>query len=436
MLRRTSAILLVLLLAMPAIGLAIEKTMMRKADTIKIEGKNLDALYGAGPENIGLFAKQNGALVPVPFQIDQRNAKGELTFPHGVKKIADSDPTFDANDELWLMAADCGDKADTGEMPVGATAVVEIELTDPVDRGQGWVYVAAFADSAPRSSVDYVRYDAKANVIYARNYTMGFSTKAPIAIGHLSLTPQGGGNNTNQVDRLKIRFSAETLGGIVAIAKNEDGFTSDVIAYIDGPIRVIRRTKNRQTLFWKIPTPSAILDNIYYANMFEFPTRVDLPFDVDTFLEKPKFVVSTDSLCSIPGRIFLNEKNPNPVQVDGKMSPEEKALNKNAYKWMVVAQTGQYKGGWMNRLVYDKKSTPVIPKLYYVDDISQADPPEEEPGQCGDVGYSLDNLEEVEKGVLRLTSVMYNIPSFDSGKVPTYLNILDHPIQVSATTIK
>ena len=68
------------------------------------------------------------------------------------------------------------------------------------------------------------------------------------------------------------RIAGIVILGLVAIL---------VVAWIDGPIRVVRRTKNRQTLFWKIPTPSATLDNIYYANAFEFPTRVDLPFDVD-----------------------------------------------------------------------------------------------------------------------------------------------------------
>ncbi len=90
----------------------------------------------------------------------------------------------------------------------------------------------------------------------------------------------------------------------------------------------------------------------------------------------------------------------------------------------------------MNRLLYDKKSTPAVPKLYYMDDASSLDPPEEDPGQCGEVGYTLENLIEVSKGVLRLTSVMYNIPKFDQSKIQDYLNILDRPVRVEAIQVR
>ena len=427
---------LFMLLLLPAVADAQQKTMNRAADPIIVKGAKLQSLGGFPVGNIGAFAWVGQKLEPIPFQIDQLNEKGSLVFPNGPSKSADPDPSFDANDELLFMVSDCGDKALAGDMPADAKAAVELKLTDPADGGAGWVYVIGFDAPAPRSAVDYVRYDPVGNMIHAKNYTMGFSKKAPIAIGRLSLTPEGGGDNTNQVDRLKVRFSARVLGGMVTIDKNEDGFTSKVIAWIDGPVRIVRRTKNRQTLFWKIPTPSAILDNIYYYNIFEFPTRVDLPFDVDTFLSEPRFRVSTDSLCSIPGRVYLNEKNPKPVKIDGTMSPEEKSLDKSPYKWMVVAQTGKNKGAWMNRLLYEKDKTPAVPMLYYNDDMTRADGPEEEQGECGDVGYELQNLEKVGKGVLRLTSVMYNIPDYEQSKIQTYLNILDRPVRVTASVVK
>ncbi len=431
---RLLAVAIVLLIfACPAFA----KTMTRQADVVIVKGAKLTGLTGQPVDNIGLFAASGGSLLPMPFQIDERNEAGDLVLPSGPEGFNDPNPNFDSDDELLFMVKDAGGKAATTALPADALAVVEIELTDPADGGKAYAYALAFGSSSVKSDIDYVRYDAAKNTIYAKNYTMGFSAEAPIAIGHLSLTPAGGGNNTNQADRLKIRFSSKLSVGDFRIAKDESGFKSKVVAWIDGPIRVVRRTKNRQTLFWKIPTPSATLDNIYYANAFEFPTRVDLPFDVDLFLKKPKFRVSTDSLCSIKGRIWMNEKNPNPVAIDGVMSEAEKKLVTSPYKWMVVAQTAEgTKGAWMNRLIYDKSSTPAVPRLYYNDDMSKPDPPETEPGQCGDVGYELANLEKVEKGVLELTSVMYNIPEFEKSKIDSYLNILDKPLEVSATTLR
>lgn len=409
----------------------------RTADVVIVNGEELPAVTGRPLDQVGLYAVAGGSLLPVPFQIDQRNEEGDLVFPNGEATSSDPDPTFDSDDELLFMVRDAGEKADAAALPADALAAAEIMVTDPVDGGTAYAYAVAFGSTAVKSDVDYVRYDPARNTIYAKNYTMGFSEEAPIAIGHLSLTPEGGGNNTNQADRLKVRFYAKLSVGDFEIKKDENGFTSKVIAWIDGPIRIVRRTKNRQTLFWKIPTPSAILDNIYYGNAFEFPTRVDLPFDVDTFLKNPTFRVSTDSLCSIPGRIWMNEKNPEPVAIDGVMSEGEKSLNKRPYKWMIVAQTAEgTKGAWMNRLLYDKHATPAVPLLYYNDDMSKPDPPETEPGQCGNVGYELENLEKVEKGVLNLTSIMYNIPDFDKSKIERYLNILDKPLQLKVKTIR
>jgi len=412
-----------------------KKTISREGDPVIVTGGKLQGILGLPIRNIGLFAVQSEKLKPVPFQIDQRDSLDRLVLPVGPSKGIDDLPDFDQNDELVFMAKDSGGQASPDMEPAGATIIIEVTLTDPVNDSKGWVYVVAFGKPAPKSKVDYVRYDPRKNIIYAKNYTMGFSAKAPIAIGHLSLTKAGGGNGVNQADRLKIRFRASAMKGMVQIDKNENGFKSKVIAWTDGPVRVIRRTKNRQTLFLKIPTPSAYLDNIYYYNGFEFPTRIDLPFDVDTFLSDPYFRVSTDSLCNGQGRLFFNENNPNPVKVDGVMSPEEKNLNKDPYKWMIVTGTGSYKGGWMNRLLYDR-SSPVIPKLYYMDDKGHPDPPEDDPGQCGDVGYTLENLEKVKKGVLNLTSVMYNIPRFEKSDIQKYLNIIDRPIRIKTSQVK
>ena len=412
--------------------MANDKTLERTADPVLVSGRNLGALFGHSLDKIGLYAFIEGAFVPVPFQVDQRNAKGKLVFTNGKHAGKDNDPAFDLNDDLVFMVADCGDRSSIDNLPAGVQRAVELTVMDPVNKQKGWVYALAFSEKVKRSGVDYVRYDGTQNMIYAQNYSMGFSKDAPIAIGHLAMTKAGGGEGDNQADRLKIRFSAKIMG--VLIEKDEEGFTSEVVAWIDGPVRVVRRTKNRQTIFWKIPTPSVYLDNIYYANVFEFPTRVDMPFDVKTFISNPRFRISTDTLCSVPDRIYLNEKNPQPVSIDGKMSEAELKLDKSPFSWMIIAQQG--KGGWLNRILYDKKSTPAVPYLYYMDDSSSLDPPESDPGQCGEVGYTLENLIDVSKGILRLTSVMYNIPKFDSSKIQSYLNILDHPVRVDTTQIR
>jgi len=228
---------------------------------------------------------------------------------------------------------------------------------------------------------------------------------------------------------LKVRFSATTLGGMVKIDKNENEFVSRTLGWIDGPVRIVRATAN-QMMLWKIKTPSAYLYNIYYVNSFEFPTEVNLPFNPAAVMSDIRFRVTSDGLCGQKGKLFYNSNNLAGMVIDGAMSDAENKLNLNPYKWSAV--TGPHNSyAWINRLVYDAAATPAVPMLYYRDDRASLDNPEDDPGQCGEVGYSLINLEKVKKGKLRLLSIMYNAPQFSLNKVNRYMQILDRPLKVN-----
>ena len=411
------------------------KTLSRTADVVIIKAAGFGPLLGRPISSLRAYAAGPQGFKPIPYQIDERDAKNRLVFPYGPKAGKDEDNgLLDANDELVFMIKDAGGKADPSEFPKGYSAAVTIDITDPIDGGKSWVYLLDFNSPPPPSPIDYVRFDPVNNMIYAANYVMGFDKKAPIGIGYLALTPEGGGNGKNYIDRLKIRFKATTLGGTVKIDRNEEQFTCKVVAWIDGPVRVIRHTENRMILILNIPTPSAMLDNVYYFNHFEFPTEVSIPFDVDTLISNPEFRVSTDALCSAAGMTFRNEKNPKPVLIDGVMSEEEKKLDHSKYKWMAVTVPPPNKGAWINWLIYDKK-TGALPELFYADDKTTLDPPENEPGQCCNVGYMLKGMSKMKKGVLRLNSIMYNIPVFTEDKITEYLNILDHPLIATVGSI-
>ena len=428
--KRTFSLFLSLAVLFSA-GDAAAKTLHRTVDAVVLTARGCGPLLGRPISSLRAYAMAASGLAPIPLQIDERNAKGQLVFPFGPKAGKDEDGgRLDANDEIVFMARDAGDPADKTSFPAGWQAAVSLEITDPVDGGKAWVYLLAFDNPPPPAAADYVRYDPANNMIYATNYTMGFDKKAPIGIGYLALTPQGGGDGKNYVDRLKIRFTANMFGGRLKFERNEEEFTCKVVAWIDGPVRVIRHTQNRVLVLLNIPSPSAMLDNVYYANQFEFPTEVSVPFDPRTVISDPRFTVTTDALCGFPGGTYRNEKNPRPVTIDGVMSPEEKALDRSPYKWMVATMMPPYRGAWLNRVAFDKRFG-VSPNLFYLDDRNAADPPENDPGQCGNVGYTIDIMIDPKKGDLRGNSVMYNIPDFSDDQIPGILNILDRPLVVT-----
>ena len=86
------------------------------------------------------------------------------------------------------------------------------------------------------------------------------------------------------------------------------------------------------------------------------------------------------------------------------------------------------------------------PRLYYNDDISQPDPPEDHPGHYGDIGFMKevdefvkglpDALPKFENGIYRMTSLIYCIPGYELGDEVRYLNIMDDPLLVTVEQTK
>ncbi len=411
------------------LGAANPKTLKRSEDPVIVTGKAMPGALGWPVAQTRLFAVKNGQARAVPFQVDEVKSNGKFALTYGPKRSTE-DGLIDENDQLVFMVVDAGDQGGAESLPPGFDAAVELQLNDPVDGGRAWAYLARYPQNAPPlSPLDYVRFDNARTRVDTSRYAMGFHPRATMSIGLLATKPAGGGTGENVVDRLKIRASAEIRGGLGLVERNEEEFFSQTIGWIDGPVRVIRSTSNQVRAIATIKSPSAYLDNIYYFNAFEFPLELFLPFNPGMLSNNPKVRVSTDGLCSLPpGNTFYNSRNLQGVTVDGAMSEAEQKLDLAPYEWSVV-QDRNKKAAWINRLLYDHAS-PAKPLLYYRDDRTHAEPPEDEPGECGDIGYQLLYLDQVRRGRLTLTSVLYQSNNFSLGRVQEYMNILDQKLQV------
>ena len=398
-------------------------------DPIVIPGRVLKPMLGEQITNLRLITwRTKSGPQPAPFQIDERDPEGKFVF----RGSSDNDKgALDANDELVFMARDAGHRIPREKWPASARRGMEIELTDPVDGGMAWVYLFAFDPAAAPdlSRTDYVQCKKNNRIIDARNYIAGFSKKAPMALNVLGIRKAGGGPDKDIMDRLKVRFHAESLLGIV-IDRNEEDFTAKVLGVIDGPVRVIRSTSNRMVLIGKLPTPSSVSEQVFYYNSFEFPITIDVPVDLKNFFRNTWLRITSESAFP-PQTYFYNQRNRDGVPVDGKMSPEEYKLDRGSYSWQVVAaQAPPNTGAWLNRLVFDQKKTPAVVGLYYMDDEERPDPPDEVPGQIGNLGYELKDLENLGAGQHPIKTYMYNMESYQPGQEKQVLNILDNPLKI------
>lgn len=425
-----------ILLATSIVACAAPKTksFSRQADPVIIKGEKLTPLLGKPIANIRLYASNGKSMTPIPFQIDERNDDGSLVFPFGPKPSADSDNgLLDKNDELVFMAMDLGPGAAKKKIfPAGWSKAVEIKVSDPLNGSSAFAAAFYFSNPPKRSPVDYVSISSDGNRVDARNFFMTFSKDAPIGFDSLGITPAGGGNGKSSVDKLKIRVKTVLRLMKNPIHKSENDFESEMVAFIDGPVRVVRRTINKMMIIWKIASPGSAIDNVFYYNAFEFPTEVMVPFDIGMLASEFRFRISTDGNENQMGKIFLNEKNPVGVTLDGRMSDREKNLDLSPYKWSVVYGTEKGNtGAWINRLEF-LDDIEAVPRLYYADDIRAAEAPENVPGQFGAMGYDVAKMETVKKGSWRITSFMYNKPTYKPGDEKEFLNILDHPLKSTA----
>lgn len=438
--------LLLLILAFSAGGAGTEggeiRTLLRESDAVILKGKNAGPFRDQPIKRLRVYAVKQGRATPIPFQVDEKNADGDFVFPNGKEKNPEEgDGRFNGNDELVIMARDLGDELPgPAILPAGFDRAAELLLRDPVDAGRGFAYLLSFSGTAPSCSPeDYVNINPATSRISALHYTLGFSKKAPMAMDELRVTPAGGGDNVDYCDRLKARLHVK-IGG-VRIDKNEEDFTNEMVAWIDGQVRVVRRTRSRLILLWNLESPSAKLDNIYYYNSFSFPTEVYLPIDLGFLVSEPHFRVSVDSPRLSGQRRYRNSLYPEGVIQDGKMSEQEKKLanDPRPFSWSstgTVGPDGKDHGAWFNRLLVQGDNPQWKPRVFYIDDEKHADPPDEEFGSYGNAGYQISGLTNLSRGVYRLESVMYSVPVFDPSLVPLYMRILDQPLQLEMKTIR
>jgi len=323
--------------ASPSTPLKVEpRSIEREHNPVKISCSSIPRFHGEPVEQCRLYAVQNCEYVPVPFQIDEVDAKGLYVLPKGKRPNRDRgkragrrelEGLVDDNDELVFMARDLGDRALEPTLLPGATMSAEIEVADPLTEGRGWVYLFIFPDPPAPSSRDYVRFAPEEDRVYAEFFTLGYSpVKDLVYTDYLSVTPAAGGDGKNLIDRMNIRFTASILLRSITFSRHEDDFTSEIIAYKDGPVRVMRRVGNHMRLVLGLESPEVIAYSVYYRNAIESPNTFHLPFDMKTFVKSVEFYGGTDYRNNCACMTFYTSDAPDGVVVDGRMSDREKEL--------------------------------------------------------------------------------------------------------------
>ncbi len=415
------------------------RTLKRTDDPLVVEGKKAEALIGASIDNLSLMSWLFGKWEPVPFQVDERNDNDEYIWKQGDVITHDEKQGFDANDELVFMVFDAGDRAPEGAAPAGSGKGVEIELTDPVDGSQAWVYLFEFPKDPPRSGKDYIVFTMdRANKIArveAETYIIE-SVADAVYYNYLSLVHSDGTRTPDLIDRLKIRGVISILFGTVKIPFNFDQLVkSKITAWTDGQVRIIRRGEGYLDVPGIELKGEGYSISYYWPNFFIYPMTLDIPLDLKSILTDLDLHGATDFTENAYGWHYYDRYNPysEDVVLDGKMSEAEKSMEfKRDRSWHV--NTGP-QGTFFHRIFFPDEWDFITKGLFYMDNAELADAPEDNPGLVAN-GYHFDRFVDLKKGHATYWMHYYFPQDFEPGKEARILNILDRPLEVEVRQVK
>lgn len=295
--------LTILLLVLPLASLAGEpRTLTRSIDPIEVSGIDVPNILGMEISNLRAIASRNGKLTSIPYQIDQKGSDNDWVWSVTYKTTIidnwdddsfdqddslenltydDQDPPgkniFDDNDVIVFLAKDAGDRDRERIKRIGAERLTELEIIDPVNQSKGWVYLAYFKSNVPAlSNIRYVQYEPERFLVTGPEHEFLYSPKHSMVLDDFRL----GGVSIFATN--KIRGEVEAEIGPVTLDFNFSEITIKGynVGYIEGPVRVVKRSVEYVQLGLGITSPYVNCDHYHYPWHAEIPILISKRFPV------------------------------------------------------------------------------------------------------------------------------------------------------------
>jgi len=367
---------------------------------VLVDGARLPCLRGRREEALVVLGC-GARCVPIPFQVDERDAAGRLVlnagpFPDG----PDESPGLDDNDELVVMAADLGRPARPGELPEAVPCTHAVHIRgESVD---GWFYVAGATAPAPRSPRRYVSYDPESDVFWGRRVAIRFGAATPRA---LWLREPDGKLGGNLLDRLKIRASARFFG-FIPLGRDEDDIESRYVAWKIGTVRVLRREEKWVRLGFGLRTPIFRSETTFYPDYVELPVRLRLNFPPAHFFSAIEVRALLDFADLRGWRLRVPSTR---VDLQVGADTEEEGRGLDDLEVGVAALAGP-EATLVLALDLGPSLSSLRRTLLYREDRRRHNP-EEVRGELPGVGFRLTEWEHVDRGHHAFTATSYALPA-------------------------
>lgn len=270
----TAALMIAMTSAAAGAEVGTAKTLSRIHDPVVLPMSRLAVLPERQTRDLHLVRVEHGQPVPIPFQFDQRDTKGDPVID------GPSDFVCDDNDELVFMAKDTGERADRDLWPRTCDAVVELAVVDRLRNQRGWAYLLHCPGVAPAPTPKpYVVYDRATNQARSSFYevdyaaTRNYFTGMRIGDGNGMLSP-------NLLRQTAMRGSPtfSMLFTTVTLEFTEQTSIVAIEGVKNGPVRAVRRVKLSVDLGPLFPDlPSGTAYTYHYLSSLMTPTRFGVP---------------------------------------------------------------------------------------------------------------------------------------------------------------
>lgn len=407
----------------------------RLIDPVAIEGARVPEVLGRPIAALRVSVWRDGAFVAIPFQVDERDAKGAWVYPHGPEAGTDDDGgRFDADDVLFVMARDLGAPRPADAPPpsadgASAPAVLrELAFRDPLDGHEAFAYLTAWdAAAPPLSATDYVRYAPERDEVRAANFSAGFNAKVPFALDRMSLKLADGTWAPSHVDILKIRLRS-TIWSVYDFDRDQDDFESVTAAWIDGPVRVVLHKGMSVAMVLGIQTPKLWNDTIFLPYSFQYSVDIALPFSIPAIFSRFELTSGVDFDGLTGAKLYVKGVD-EPVAVQG--NPDHSALDALRASGAEQRVTAlDWNGNFSLTRIHIDRSVPLRVKVRWVDDPAVEDPPERKRGATPGLYFDFENWLGVEQRNVTIGTGIYLPPGFRHGEEETFERRLDHPVEL------
>jgi hypothetical protein len=436
--RAAVALLLALFLALPRVAAADEPSPLdtcgpveRKNDAVELPIVQLRRLGGTKLDKVGVIAFRAGRAEPIPFQIEERRGR-KTAMPGGPEPTEDDRPgELDPDDLLVFMACDAGERQDATHVEQALaehapiTAWREIEVTDPLEHEVGYVYLAV-ADRPPTTTRRYVAYEPHGDLVSAARYRIGLVNALPTYFSLLT----NGVPGPNLLDGLRLRAEATIRADLAHWTLNERQGAHELIAWRDGPVRVIRRSRHQVAVGLGIKITAGIAHTYFYPRHVVGPGSLKLPFSPGILFRDITAFGGADVRDLRGWRYHAPGVPPKGFLVDGHMDEAERAFQGSG-DWFVLAR-GDQALLFVTRM--SENLARAIPlRLVYRDDATEPYPPEDVPGTVPLVGYEGRHVETLPGGRYQFALRVYVLDGYRRGDERHLIEQLDTPLTVAVT---